>query len=432
MDILKKIELFADTPEAVLNQLWNTISKRTYEKDEVIIQKGDAGDSMFIISSGKVKVHDYEHAFSELTEGNFFGELSLLDSEPRTRTVTTLEPTEVLCIKQNDFYEVMIHQPEVMKAIIHVLTRRLRNQNKVLSDEYKNREQELTELVEQRTLDLKLKNEELIAALQRLKDAEGQLVHSEKMASLGQLTAGIAHEINNPINFITANIAPLKRDIEDTLAVLSAYQKETLGLNKTPEAELLTEDLDLPYSLKEIPKLIEGIEEGASRTAQIVKNLKNFSRLDENDRKTAWLEEGLDSTLMLLRSRLELTNITVEKFYRKTPLMLCYPGQLNQVFMNLLSNAIDALDEVGIITITTGTEDDMAFVSIRDNGPGIPQEIQSKIFEPFFTTKEVGKGTGLGLSISYGIIEKHNGTLEVTSVENEGTQFLIKLPILAE
>lgn len=272
---------------------------------------------------------------------------------------------------------------------------------------------------------------ELQEALEKLKAAQSQLVQNEKMASLGLLTAGIAHEINNPINFVSSNVSPLKRDIADVKEVLDAYQRlvQDKGLVKEfEEIEQLKEDLELNYVIDEIDKLMDGIEEGAKRTAEIVKDLRNFSRLDEDVLKKANVEEGLDSTLSLLRRKIE-PKIKVFCSYANVPEIDCNPGKLNQVFMNIMTNAVQAMPDGGELHIRTETLGDRIVIGIRDTGMGMTEAVRNRIFDPFFTTKDVGEGTGLGLSITFGIIEKHKGTIEVITELGIGTEFVITLPI---
>jgi signal transduction histidine kinase len=271
-------------------------------------------------------------------------------------------------------------------------------------------------------------NDDLQSALQNLKDTQKKLVQSEKLASLGQLTAGVAHEINNPINFVSASINPLKRNFDDVRKLLESYNHLLSESNKKNSAELLKKDFDVEQNLLESDNLLQGIEEGSRRTAEIVKGLRNFSRLDAEEMKKVNIHEGIESTLPLLQSKLSQQNIEVIKSFGNIPRIDGYPGQLNQVFMNVLTNAIDAIGTKGKIFITTSKENNFVKISVRDTGTGMSEEVKQKIFDPFFTTKEVGKGTGLGLSISYGIIEKHNGRIEVKSEVGKGTEFIILLP----
>ena len=260
---------------------------------------------------------------------------------------------------------------------------------------------------------------------------EEQMSSNEKLASLGVLTAGIAHEINNPINFITSRISPLQNDLNDILAVLNKYAElnpDQPIKEQLDEIEVIKKELDLTYTVDEIRRLIEGLKEGATRTATIVKGLKVFSRLDEDTIKKVNIEEGIDSTLTLLKHKCQ-NRIELVKEYGHVPEVDCYPGKLNQVLMNIIANAIDAIPDKGEITITTEHKDNDVVIRIKDNGMGIPDEIKSKIFEPFFTTKDVGSGTGLGLSISFGIIRDHGGRIDVKSDVGKGAEFIITVPI---
>lgn len=296
----------------------------------------------------------------------------------------------------------------------------------------------LEQKVNERTLELKESNEELNVTLENLKQAQSQLVESEKMASLGQLTAGIAHEINNPINFVTSNVTPLKRDVDILLDVVNDIEQVALSESDLPEKKKQIEDLkeenDFDYLKTEIAHLLKGIHEGASRTAEIVKGLRIFSRVDEDDLKLADVTAGIDSTLVVINNL--LTNkIKIIKEFEDLPMIECYPGKLNQVFLNILSNAVHAINKKfgdkpeGIITIKTYHNNDYVFIKIDDNGTGMDETVRRKIFDPFFTTKEVGEGTGLGMSIAYNTVHKHKGEIHVSSVPGEGTEFIIQLPI---
>jgi len=292
--------------------------------------------------------------------------------------------------------------------------------------------------VNERTVELSESNHELNKTLDDLKQAQGQLVEAEKMASLGQLTAGIAHEINNPINFVTSNINPLNRDIKMVLEAITVI--EGVGLSDATNAEKkkkikdYKEELDFDYLAMEINHLIKGINDGANRTAEIVKGLKIFSRLDEDDLKMADLNEGLDSTLVIINNQLH-NKIKVIKQYADLPLVECYPGKLNQVFLNIISNAIYAVQKKfgenagGEIIINTSHDEKNVYIKIRDNGTGMDAQTQKKVFEPFFTTKDVGEGTGLGMSIAYNTIKKHNGQITINSTLNESTEFILQIPI---
>ena len=280
---------------------------------------------------------------------------------------------------------------------------------------------------------------------QEAQQLAAQLVQSEKMSSLGQLVAGVAHEINNPVSFIYGNLTPANQYIQDLIKLIQLYQQHY----PKPVPEIATEivDMDLEFVITDLPKLLNSMEFGAERIKDIVLSLRNFSRLDEAEMKAVNIHEGIDSALMILRGRLkalpERPAIEVIQKYSQLPKVECYAGQLNQVFMNILANAIDVLEESlinGSITdnakieiYTEITKDQQVIIRIQDNGVGIPENIQKRLFEPFFTTKPVGKGTGLGLSISYKIItEKHHGSLQCISTRGLGTEFIIRIPLKQE
>jgi two-component system NtrC family sensor kinase len=286
--------------------------------------------------------------------------------------------------------------------------------------------------------------EERQAALKKLQQAQAQLVQTEKMSSLGQLVAGLAHEINNPINFIYGNLKHLQDYAEDLLQTVEIYRQHTPELDQ----ELLPiEPEELEFIAQDTVQILQSMQIGAMRICDIVSSLRNFSRLDEAKSKEADIHDGIDNSLMILRYRLEANDrrpaITIVKHYETLPPIECCHGQLNQVFMNLLTNAIDAIDLTGYdpqdcdpseqpprIEIRTRAIDQSEIeISISDNGPGIPAELQPRLFDPFFTTKPIGQGTGLGLAISHEIIvQQHQGTIVIDSDFGHGTTFRITLP----
>ncbi|GEM_PF-1179438 len=287
----------------------------------------------------------------------------------------------------------------------------------------------------QRTLELEKKSkEELAQTLDYLKNTQSQLVQSEKMASLGQLTAGIAHEINNPINFVYNGIDTLKMSFDELLVILEKYNEldDSKNIDQVmSEIKELKDEYVFDELLVDIKELVSDIKKGAVRTIEIVKGLRVFSRLDEEEMKTANVNESIDATLILLKNKTK-NRIEVKKYYDQTiDEINCFPGQLNQVFMNILNNAIQAIPEENKdakIEIYTENQEEHVMIRIKDNGKGMSEQVKKRIFEPFFTTKAVGIGTGLGMSISYGIIEKHGGNIYVNSEENKGTEFSIQIP----
>ncbi|MCW3808010.1 YfiR/HmsC family protein [Plebeiibacterium marinum] len=308
----------------------------------------------------------------------------------------------------------------------------LKKQKKEIEEQYKILEKNKN-LIESMMDELGEKNEELYTTLEENKRIQNKLVHSEKMASLGVLSAGIAHEINNPINFVYAGINSLLRDFEDIEPVIN----EVSNLNV--ENENLKEKIEYIKQLKEenyfdeaveaIPQIINDIKLGADRTAEIVKGLRNFTRMDKDKCELLNINSGLDTSLLLLKNKYKNRIEIIKNYDNKLPEIYCFPGKINQAFLNILSNAVDSIEDKGTISVSTEKLDDIINVSIKDSGCGIPNDIQSKIFDPFFTTKSVGEGTGLGLSITFGIIEEHNGTIDVISNENTGSEFIIKLPM---
>lgn len=293
----------------------------------------------------------------------------------------------------------------------------------------------LEQKVEERTQELNLTNQELNNALKNLKDTQAQLVDAEKMASLGQLTAGIAHEINNPINFVSANVKPLQLDIEDLLTLIKKYESINSRENideKIKEVDQFKKQIDFEYLQQEIKTLLHGIGDGAKRTAEIVKGLRNFSRLDEGEIKEANLNEGIESTITLIRSAIP-ANIQIVKKLGDIPVIECYPGKLNQVFMNAINNAVQAMQKntavpTHTLTISTYVFEQSVCVSFEDTGIGMTPEVKARIFEPFFTTKDVGEGTGLGMSIVFKIIESHGGSIHIDTKVGEGTKIIFSLP----
>jgi two-component system, NtrC family, sensor kinase len=289
--------------------------------------------------------------------------------------------------------------------------------------------------------------QQLEIALKELRETQSHLIHSEKMSLLGQMVAGVAHEINNPVSFIYGNISYASQYIADLLQLVEIYQKHYPQPKE--EVQECIENMDLEFLAEDLPKILGSMKIGADRIREIVLSLRNFSRLDDSSKQPAKLDEGIDNTLLILHNRLRATSehpeIKVIKNYEKLPLIECYAGQLNQVFMNLLSNAIDALEETWhqnrrstvdaswqptICIRTERLNSNCIGIRIADNAAGMTEEVRSRLFDPFFTTKPLGKGTGLGLAISYRIVvEKHGGQLKCNSILGKGTEFAIELPL---
>lgn len=278
------------------------------------------------------------------------------------------------------------------------------------------------------TEELKNKNKELLEAHNELKSTQAQMLQREKMASIGQLAAGVAHEINNPVGFIMSNLGTLSKYVDRFTEYINAL-KESIKVESKEELEKLNKKLKIDFITEDSKELVKESLDGTARVNKIVQNLRSFSRVDESERSASDINDCIESTLNIVWNELKY-KAKVNKDYGELSLTKCYPQQLNQVFMNLLVNASHAIEKEGDINIKTWQQGNSIFVSVSDNGQGIEEENINRIFEPFFTTKEVGKGTGLGLSIAYDIIKKHQGEITMDTQVGKGTTFTIQLPIV--
>ncbi|MCA9186308.1 MAG: hypothetical protein KDA99_11840 [Planctomycetales bacterium] len=293
------------------------------------------------------------------------------------------------------------------------------------------------QLLEDKSRELYQAQDELRKQYDSLAETQLQLVQSEKMASVGQLSAGIAHEINNPIGFVTSNVSTLADYVDVLSDLVQRYDRVVQAVaqgdanassQELEEIARIREAEEIDYLLGDCRKLLDESLDGLRRVREIVQSLKSFVRLEQEADQDVDLRDGIEATLRVVWNELKY-KCTVDKQLHAIPHVRCHPGEINQVFMNLLVNAGQAIDKQGTVRITTSSTEAHVVVSISDDGCGIPEENLSKLFTPFFTTKPVGSGTGLGLSVSYGIVEKHGGTIEVSSTVGEGTTFIVKLPI---
>lgn len=420
---LRNVSLFSKADTSVLQHLADTTSIVNYNNDDRIITKGDEGNAMYVILSGHCKVHDGEHQVAELKKGEFFGELSLLDSEPRSMSVSTLEPSVLGSINRNDFYEVLKQFPEMTRDIIAVINKRLRNQNDVLVREFRGREEQLQEQVRQRTLELQQKNELLEEAMDNLKKSQQQLVQVEKLASLGQLIAGIAHEIQNPLNFVN-NFSQLSRELI----------KETKEATSEEERSEILDDLE---------KNMEKINHHGKRADSIVKNMLEHSRTGSGEKQPTDINQLCREYVNLSYQGMRANNPDFNcelkmELDESLPVIKAVSQDISRVLLNIINNALYAINEkvkakeTGFhpsFSLKTARSENKLLITIADNGTGIPDAIKQKVFEPFYTTKPTGQGTGLGLSLSFDIINAHGGEIRFDSETGKGTTFFISLPV---
>lgn len=359
------------------------------------------------------------------------------DPDAQIVVITADKESETLLHALSIGVERYITKPVDMHLLIDAISKCLRDRQQTEELRLTRHVAALTEALQEQLEERKLVEEALRrekseqqTLIQRLEEAHNQLLQSEKMASIGQLAAGVAHEINNPIGYVNSNLGSLQKYVEALLRLIAAYEKYEADLSQEHAESLQTlkNEIDLAYLREDINELMTESLGGLQRVKRIVQDLKDFSHVSDSEIQWANVESGLESTLNVVWNELKY-KAEVIKDYGNIPEIECIPSQLNQVFMNLLVNAAQAIPERGEITVRTRRVDDRVCIEISDTGTGIPQELMNRIFDPFFTTKPVGTGTGLGLSIAHGIIRKHKGRIDVRSEPGKGTSFQVYLPI---
>jgi histidine kinase len=421
MDVLKASSLFSKVSPEMMSELAGKMTIISHETGETIIRKDDLGFSMYLIVSGEVKVHDHEHIIARLFKGEFFGEMSILDHEPRSMSVSALVPTLTGNILLKDFYDILNRFPGMTGELIAYLSRRLRKQNTVLIEQQQNKERDLQNQVAERTADLKRKNEELEQVILKLKESQQQLIMQEKLASLGSLTAGVAHELHNPLNFVN-NFTELSLDLikeingSDEIAVIrehTAAIKNNLEkiLNHGQRAETIIKAMLMHSNTGKSRKVITDINFLCEQAASMV----SYNASTVTPGCPVRLEKSFDENL---------------------PKVEVVPRDISKVLINLLNNAyydvsnkwkISKQEYEPRISFSTGIKDNRISIIIRDNGNGIAKKHLDKIFEPFYTTKPTGEGVGLGLSISNDIIGAHGGKIMIDTKENSHSSFTLIL-----
>ena len=421
--VLKKVEIFKNLPDQIIEELGRKMVISGINAETNIIVQGEKGSSMYVIFSGEVKVHDKEFTIATLNVGSFFGEFSLLDDEPRSLSVSTVTPSTIGNIRQADFYSILNKHPDITKDIIKVMLKRLRNQNQQIINQLREKQKELEELVFIRTNDLRLKNEDLEITLNELKRTQEQLVQQAKLASLGQITAGIAHEIQNPLNFIN-NFSSISKELADEISS---------AVNNEEQLEIIS---DLKINLSKI-------EEHGKRADRIVKGMLMHSKSSKGEKQITDIQSLCEQSLNLAYNSISANfphlNCKIKKkIADDIPQLKVIPHDLSRVIINIFNNAFYALNQriktetgsfMPVVDVEIKKNNGFIYISVRDNGTGIPDSDKDKIFQPFFTTKPPGQGTGLGLSTGYEIVKAHGGEIKFDSKQNEFTEVTIRLPL---
>ena len=424
IEVLRKVKLFSHISPPVIEPLANKMSLINYTANQPVFNKGDVGDSLYFIVSGNVKLHEEDMTIAEMKAGDFFGEFSLLDNEPRSLSVTCTVDSVLAALHRNDFYQVINDHPESTKNIIEALIKRIRDQNNKVFGYLKGREKELADEVERKTLDLQKKNNELVDTLEKLKITQQQLVMKEMLASLGQLTAGIAHTIKNPLNFVH-NFAVISTDlIGEILVAKSDDERKTL--------------------LSDLKQNLEKINSHGMRANSIVENMLQHSVIGSGEKYLVNINELAESVAHIayktFQSGMSGFSCDIQKeLGTGIPDILISAKEISRVLLNILNNAFYSTNEkfkhelsksayLPVINIRTRFDGKCIIISIKDNGLGIPKELQERIFEPFFTTKISVQSNGLGLSMSNEIIKMYKGEIKLTGSTENNTEFVITLP----
>jgi len=422
-NILAKTDLFSGLSQEDLDTVAKAFSEKKVEKDQEILVKGESGQTLFIIESGSTKVHDGEAQIAQLNAGDFFGEMAFFDNSPRSMSVTSISPCTLYKLEKSDFQTLFQQRPHVLQHMVSAITNRIRRQNDRIISDLKNREAELKSLVDKRTADLAQRNDELSKALTELKNAQDQLIQQEKLASLGQLTAGIAHEIKNPLNFVT-NFAKLSFELIDEL-ITSENPKE-----REESGDFLRQNLNKIY-------------EHGSRADNIVKGMLEHTRANsEGKRQPEDINQICEQFLKIAQESFVLSNPGFEvevdsQLDKSLPMIEAASLDISKVFLNLFTNAFYSMNEKkesdhgyhAKLKVESKLADEKLVFTVSDNGLGIQQENISKVFNPFFTTKPTGKGTGLGLSITHDIMKSHGGYIRCTSNQGKGAEFTLEFPV---